>query len=65
MTDSNARLRSMIALVVVMLYVAAFGSGCNELPAEPIDIHNQSDQPITIVAITGWSRIHRHVQSRT
>ena len=38
---------------MLLVLVVAFGSACNELPAEPIDVHNQSDQPITIVAITG------------
>lgn len=38
-------------LIVVLLLLAIVASACNELPAEPITIDNQSDQTIVVMGI--------------
>jgi hypothetical protein len=54
------RQRRIDALVLTAL-AAVFVLGCNELPAEPIDVHNQSEQTIVIVRLvaTGESVVAR------
>lgn len=52
----------MKAVLTVATMAAIFmTTACNELPAEPIDIHNQTDQQISIVRLldTGDSLVVR------
>jgi hypothetical protein len=44
-----ARRRLSSPIIGVLLLLALVASACNEIPAEPITINNQSDQTIIIV----------------
>ena len=52
-TLRNRQPRRVTVSLAMLTLVAIVATACNELPAEPIDIHNQSEQTIVIVRLVG------------
>jgi hypothetical protein len=54
-------MRTRPAVLTGALLASGVLSACNELPADPIDIHNQSNQLVSIVRVldTGDSLVER------